>query len=48
MFSGLDRTMDVTLINGQVFIVESEGESYYLSAGCNPIIVDNFQCLTAP
>jgi hypothetical protein len=48
MFSGLDRTMEVTLSNGQLFIVESEGESYYLSAGCNPIIDSSFQCLTAP
>ena len=48
MYSGLDRTMVVELVSGQLFIVESEGERYYLSPGCNQIIADNFQCITTP
>ena len=45
MYEGLDRTLYIDLRQGQLNVEESEGETYILSPGCNPVIGDNFGCL---
>ena len=45
MYEGLDRTLYISLLGGQLSIEESLGENYLLSPGCNPLILDEFGCM---
>jgi hypothetical protein len=46
MYAGLDRTIYLSVIGGQLEVIESTGETYMLSPGCNPVINANFTCMT--
>jgi len=46
MYAGLDRTVYLSVVGGQLNVEESTGETYLLSPGCNPVIDANFTCMT--
>ena len=45
MYEGLDRTLYIDVRGDQLNVEESAGESYLLSPGCNPLIVEGFECM---